>query len=57
MDAARHARDIGLETQIQTQLTRRNFTKLAQIAEQVAEVRGKMWSLFFLIVTGRALGG
>ena len=55
MDAARHARDIGLETQIQTTVTRRNFTKLAQIAEQVAEVRTKMWSLFFLVVTGRAL--
>ncbi len=53
--AARHARDIGLETQIQTTVTRRNFTKLAQIAERVADVRGKMWSLFFLVVTGRAL--
>ncbi len=55
MEAARHARDIGLETQIQTTVTRRNFTKLAQIAELVGDVRGKMWSLFFLVVTGRAL--
>ena len=55
MEALRHARDIGLETQVQTTVTRRNLTKLAQIAEQVGEVQSKMWSLFFLVVTGRAL--
>lgn len=55
MQALRHARDIGLETQIQTTVTRRNLRQLPQIAERVAEVRGRMWSLFFLVVTGRAL--
>jgi radical SAM protein len=55
MFALRHARDIGLETQVQTTVTRRNLAKLGQIAEQVAEVQAKMWSLFFLVTTGRAL--
>ncbi len=55
MLALRHARDIGLETQLQTTVTRRNFHRLAQIAEIAAEVETKMWSLFFLVVTGRAM--
>ena len=55
MFALRHARDIGLETQVQTTVTRRNLSKLAQIAELVGEVQSKMWSLFFLVTTGRAL--
>jgi radical SAM protein len=53
--ALRHARDIGLDTQVQTTVTRRNLTKLGQIAEIVAEAQSKMWSLFFLVTTGRAL--
>ena len=53
--ALRHARDIGMETQVQTTVTRRNLSKLGQIAEQVGEVQAKMWSLFFLVTTGRAL--
>ena len=55
MLALRHARDIGLETQLQTTVTRRNVNRLAQIAQIAADVRTKMWSLFFLVVTGRAL--
>ena len=55
MFALRHARDIALDTQFQTTVTRRNMNKLAQVAERVAEVRSRMWSLFFLVVTGRAL--
>jgi len=43
----RHARDIGLETQVQTSVSRRNLDTLAQIAEQVFEAQSKMWSLFF----------
>jgi AdoMet-dependent heme synthase len=57
MLALRHARNIGLDTQFQTTVTRRNMHRLAEIAEIVTEVRSKMWSLFFLIVTGRALAG
>jgi AdoMet-dependent heme synthase len=57
MLALRHARDIGLDTQFQTTVTRRNMAHLPEIAEIVKEVRSKMWSLFFLIVTGRAAAG
>jgi AdoMet-dependent heme synthase len=45
--ALRHACDIGLETQVHTAVGRRNLSKLARIAEQVAEFRSKMWTLFF----------
>ena len=55
MLALRHARDIGLDTQFQTTVTRRNMHRLPEVADIVTEVRSKMWSLFFLIVTGRAL--
>jgi radical SAM protein len=57
MQALRYARDIGLDTQFQTTVTRRNMKTLPLIAERVFEVKSKMWSLFFLIVTGRALAG
>jgi radical SAM protein len=55
MFALRHARDIGLDTQLQTTVTRRNMGRLQEMAGIAKEVRTKMWSLFFLIVTGRAL--
>ena len=55
MFALRQARDIGLDTQLQTTVTRRNMARLPEMAEIAKEVRTKMWSLFFLIVTGRAL--
>src|SRR5512146_1440437 len=54
MFALRHARDIGLDTQLQTTVTRRNMSRLGEVAQIAEEVRTKMWSLFFLIVTGRA---
>jgi radical SAM protein len=54
MMALRYAQLIGLETQIQTTVTRRNIGQLLQIADLVADVGAKMWSLFFLVVTGRA---
>lgn len=53
--ALRHARDIGLETQVQTTVTRHNLPTLGHIAEQVAELQSKMWSLFFLVTTGHGL--
>ena len=53
--ALRHARNIGFETQVQTTVTRRNRNRLAQVAERFAEVHARVWSLFFLVVTGRAL--
>ncbi|MGA3019839.1 MAG: TIGR04053 family radical SAM/SPASM domain-containing protein [Bryobacteraceae bacterium] len=55
MFALRYARDIGLDTQLQTTITRRNMGRLQEMADLAKEVRTRMWSLFFLIVTGRAL--
>ncbi|HWC98972.1 MAG TPA: TIGR04053 family radical SAM/SPASM domain-containing protein [Candidatus Sulfopaludibacter sp.] len=55
MLALRHARDIGLDTQFQSTITKRNMHRLPEMAEIAREVKTKMWSLFFLIVTGRAL--
>ena len=55
--ALRHARNIGLETQVHTTVTRRNLPALGRIAEQVAELQAKMWSLFFPVSTGRPLEG
>jgi AdoMet-dependent heme synthase len=52
--ALRHAKQIGLDTQVQTTVTRQNLTKLAHIAEQVGDVEAKMWSLFFLVSTGHS---
>jgi radical SAM protein len=54
MSALCHARDIGLDTQLQTTVTHRNMARLPEMAEIARQVRTKMWSLFFLIVTGRA---
>jgi radical SAM protein len=53
--ALAEARRIGLETQFQTTVTRRNMHRLDDIARLVDDADSKMWSLFFLIVTGRAL--
>ena len=55
MMALDHPKKIGLETQYQTTVTRRNLARLAEMARLAKEVRTRMWSLFFLIVTGRAL--
>jgi MoaA/NifB/PqqE/SkfB family radical SAM enzyme len=55
MLALYHAKKIGLETQFQTTVTRRNLTRLPEMARIAADVGAKMRSLFFLIVTGRAL--
>jgi len=57
MLALHHARRIGLDTQFQTTVTRRNLADLYRIADLVTDVGSKMWSLFFLVVTGRALRG
>jgi len=57
MFALEEAQRIGLDTQLQTTVTRRNRARLSEIAEIARRVGTKMWSLFFLIVTGRAEGG
>jgi AdoMet-dependent heme synthase len=53
VEALHHAQKIGLETQQQTTVSRRNMHELPQIAEIVEETGSKMWSLFFLVTMGR----
>ena len=57
IEALEDARLIGLETQLMTTVTRRNMHSLDQIAQIAAAVNVRMWSVFFLVVTGRALRG
>jgi radical SAM protein len=54
MVALHHAKKIGLETQLQTTVNRRNLHELWRIAEIAEETGTRMWSLFFLLPMGRA---
>jgi radical SAM protein with 4Fe4S-binding SPASM domain len=54
MRALRHAARIGLETQVNTTVTRMSAPRLGEIARIVEEERARLWSVFFLVVTGRA---
>ncbi|MDX2150148.1 MAG: TIGR04053 family radical SAM/SPASM domain-containing protein [Bryobacteraceae bacterium] len=49
------AKKIGLETQVNTTVTRHNRAELESIARIVGESASRLWSVFFLVVTGRAL--
>jgi radical SAM protein len=57
VEALEDARRIGLETQIRTTATRRNMHRLDEIAGLAARVGTRMWSVFFLGMTGRAPTG
>lgn len=57
MDALEEARDIGLETQVQTTVSQRNLYELEDIAKLVEQVKARLWSLYFLTVTPRAPQG
>jgi radical SAM protein len=52
--ALQEARRIGLDTQINTTVTRHNRYRLPEIAEIVERFGAKLWSVFFLVTTGRA---
>jgi radical SAM protein len=54
LEATLHAQRIGLETQIQSTVTRRNRDRLPEMAELVRRIGGRVWSLFFLTTIGRA---
>ncbi|MCC5575333.1 TIGR04053 family radical SAM/SPASM domain-containing protein [Microtetraspora sp. AC03309] len=47
------ARDAGLKVQINTTVTRTNLGELPEIAQLVRERGALLWSVFFLIPTGR----
>ena len=48
------AAKIGLETQVNTTVGRHNVNHLPEITQIVAQAGSRLWSVFFLIVTGRA---
>ncbi|MFZ5929236.1 MAG: TIGR04053 family radical SAM/SPASM domain-containing protein [Acidobacteriota bacterium] len=54
LEALRAARDCGLETQVNTTVTRRNLDSLDRIAALVRDAEARLWSVFFLVLTGRA---
>jgi radical SAM protein len=49
-----YARQIGLPTQINTTVTRHNLARLDEIAALVQASAARLWSVFFLVATGRA---
>ncbi|MFC4062638.1 TIGR04053 family radical SAM/SPASM domain-containing protein [Planomonospora corallina] len=53
LDAWRAARDAGLKVQVNTTVNRTNLTDLPGIARLVHEYGALLWSVFFLIPTGR----
>ncbi len=48
------ARELGVETQINTTLTPANLDQIDSMAERFAEFEIALWSVFFLIPVGRA---
>jgi len=54
MFALEHAREIGLPTQVNTTVTRHNLDRLEEVARLVRNLGAKLWSVFFLVATGRA---
>ncbi|HTM50308.1 MAG TPA: TIGR04053 family radical SAM/SPASM domain-containing protein [Bryobacteraceae bacterium] len=54
MAALHFAGRIGLETQINTTVSRHNVGQLGRIAQLVADSKARLWSVFFLVLTGRA---
>ncbi len=54
IQALQHAQAIGLPTQVNTTVTRHNMHRLAGISAIVERFGSKLWSVFFLIATGRA---
>lgn len=50
----REAKSIGLTTQINTSVTRKSVAQLSEIADSIAELGIELWSVFFVVPTGRA---
>ena len=53
--ALEEAQRLGLDTQVNTTVTRHNRHRLEEIASIVGRSGAKLWSVFFLVTTGRAL--
>lgn len=55
MEILSNAASVGLTTQINTTITRRNFHQVNDIAELIATKKIVLWSVFFLVPVGRGL--
>ncbi len=53
LEILKEIRDLGMSLQVGTTVSRYNVDDLEGIAELVARYRAVMWSLFFLVPTGR----
>ena len=53
LEAARTVRDVGLRLQINTTVTRGNVHELPRMLRHVLDLDAALWSVFFLIPTGR----
>jgi radical SAM protein len=52
--ALEYARKAGLQTQVNTTVTRHNLGRMNEIARLVGDSGAHLWSVFFLVATGRA---
>src|SRR5579872_295644 len=52
MSALDYARKAGLQTQVNTTVTRHNLSRLDEIAQLVGDYGARPWSVFFLVATG-----
>ena len=53
LDAVRWANEVGLPVQINTTFSRRNIGEIDQIVSLMEKLRITLWSVFFLVPTGR----
>jgi len=53
LEAARTVREVGLRLQINTTVTRGNVHELPQMLKAVRDLGAALWSVFFLVPTGR----
>jgi radical SAM protein len=53
LNAARMVREVGLRLQINTTVTRGNVLELPEMLKSVLDLEAAMWSVFFLVPTGR----
>ena len=54
-EAARMIRDLGIKLQINTTMSRHNKDQVWDIAREIASLSIDLWSVFFLVPTGRAV--
>jgi MoaA/NifB/PqqE/SkfB family radical SAM enzyme len=54
LDAARTVREVGFRLQINTTVTRGNVHELPRMLQSILDLGADMWSVFFLVPTGRS---